>query len=410
MSSEQKSDQPAKARLAPVPDARPAAPAEASTTVKMTEPGPARLRPRHWVQLFSFLLMVLVPSVVGTVYLYRFAADQYHSTIGFSVHSEEAGSPLDILGSITQSGKSSASDIEVLYEYIRSQQMVVEVSKELNLTAMYNRPENDPVFTIGPEPSIEDLHWYWGWMVSVSYDGSTGIIEVEARAFTPEDAHAIAEVILRRSTALINELSQEARDDAIRFAQQDLTEAEDRLRQIRRKLRSFRDVEQIIDPTADVQQRMGLLTALEAQLAAALVTRDVLLGQTTTRDSRVRRLDDEIAAINRQIDIEKAKLGTGSIDGALEAERMAEIVGIYEELVMDREFAEQAYAAVLASFEEARTEARRQHRYLATHVGPTLAQDALYPRRWMLSLALVLFSFIGWLVLVLIVMNVRDNR
>jgi capsular polysaccharide transport system permease protein len=396
---------PAKAQLAAVPVPKPA-----QTRPAVREPGPARFRARHWILALSFLVLVLIPGILGVGYLYTYAANQYHSTVGFSVHSEEGSSPLDILGSITQSSKSSASDADILYEYIRSQQMVEEVGSELDLVTMFNRPDEDPLFTLGESPTIEDLHWYWGWMVSVAYDGGTGIIEVEARAFTPEDAHAIAEVIVRRSTELINALSQEAREDAIRFAEQDLTEAENRLRDIRRKLRAFRDVEQIIDPTADVEQRMGLLTALEQQLAEALVSRDVLLGYSSTADSRVRKLEDQIAAIERQIEQEKAKLGTGSAETGVNAERMAEIVGTFEELVMDREFAQQAYQAVLASYEEARAEARRQHRYLATHVGPTLSEEALYPRRWLLGPAWVLFLVMGWLVMVLILFNVRDSR
>lgn len=360
--------------------------------------------------MLTFLLFVVVPGALGVGYLYTRAADQFHSTVGFSVHSEEAGSPLDILGSITQSGKSSASDADVLYEYIRSQQMVEEVASELDLVTMFNRPEQDTLFTLGDDPTIEDLHWYWAWMVSVAYDGGTGIIEVEVRAFTAEDAHAIAEVIVRRSTALVNALSQEARNDAIRFAEEDLTRAEDRLREIRRELRSFRDVEQIIDPTANVEQRMGLLTALEQQLAEALVGRDVLLGYASPTDSRVRKIEDEIAAIERRIVKEKSKLGAGSTTGTLQSERMAEIVGTYEELVMDREFAQQAYAAVLASYEDARAEARRQHRYLATHVGPTMAEAALFPRRWLIGPAFVLFLLTSWIVMVLILFNVRDVR
>lgn len=393
---------PAQILDAPEPEPQPAK--------QPAEPGRARFRARHWILLITFILFVVIPGALGVGYLYTRAADQFHSTVGFSVHSEEAGSPLDILGSITQSGKSSASDADVLYEYIRSQQMVEEVARELDLVTMFNRPDNDPVFILGDNPTIEDLHWYWEWMVSVAYDGGTGIIEVEARAFTPEDAHAIAQVIVSRSTALINALSQEARDDAIRFAEEDLRRAEDRLREIRRELRAFRNKEQIIDPTASVEQQMGLLTALQTQLAEALVNRNVLLGYTSEGDSRVRKLDDEITEIERLITVERAKLGAGSTDGSVGAERMAEVVGTFEELVMDREFAEQAYAAVLASFEDARAEARRQHRYLATHVGPTQADEALFPRRWLIGPAYVLFLLTTWLITMLIILNVRDSR
>ena len=74
-------------------------------------------------------------------------------------------------------------------------------------------------------------------MVAVSYDTAAGIIDVTARAFTPEDAHAIAEAILAESSALVNQLADQAREDAVRFAREELAEAEAHLAEMRRRAR-----------------------------------------------------------------------------------------------------------------------------------------------------------------------------
>ncbi len=58
----------------------------------------------------------------------------------------------------------------------------------------------------------------------------------------------------------------------------------------------------------------------------------------------------------------------------------------------------------------ARAEARRQSRYLAAHVEPTLAERALYPRRATITGLAALFLLLGWSVLMLVWYNVRDNR
>ena len=55
-------------------------------------------------------------------------------------------------------------------------------------------------------------------MVQVDLETHAGIIHVRANAFTPEDATAIASAILAESSALINRLSDQAREDAVRFA------------------------------------------------------------------------------------------------------------------------------------------------------------------------------------------------
>jgi capsular polysaccharide transport system permease protein len=103
--------------------------------------------------------------------------------------------------------------------------------------------------------------------------------------------------------------------------------------------------------------------------------------------------------------IAQIQVDVGGTDGAL-----PEIVGAYEELLVDIEFANTAYVQTLAALAAARAEARRQSRYLAPHIKPTLAQSALYPRRAMISGLTGLFLLLGWGMLMLIYYNVRDNR
>ena len=86
------------------------------------------------------------------------------------------------------------------------------------------------------------------------------------------------------------------------------------------------------------------------------------------------------------------------------------MIGDYEELLVDLEFSETAYKAALASEEQARAEARRNSRYLAVHIQPTLSQEPQYPQRYILSALVVAFLFALWSVAVLIAYNIRDRR
>ena len=56
-------------------------------------------------------------------------------------------------------------------------------------------------------------------MVSVAIDSNTGVLEIEVRAFTPEDAQTIGQSIIDHSAELVEELSREARDDAFGAAE-----------------------------------------------------------------------------------------------------------------------------------------------------------------------------------------------
>ena len=366
----------------------------------------AKIRPRHWLAIASFLVVVLLPLAATVGYLWTRAADQYHSEVAFSIRSEEAGSAAaGLIGAITNIGTGSASDADILFEYVRSQRIVEEIDRDLDLRTIYSRPEGDPVFTLGEGATIEDLVAYWRRMVDVSFETSNGIINVRANAFTPEDAQAVAAAILEKSSALVNRLSDQAREDAIRFAREELDEAEANLRVMRGHLAEFRRTNRMVDPSADAAGQSGLLNALQSQLAQALVERDTLLSYVSESDQRVVQATRRIDAITARIEEERNSLGVVGVEGAL-----PDVIGAYEELRVDLEFANATYTQALAALSAARAEARRQSRYLAPHIQPTLAESALYPQRLLLSGLAALFLMLGWGVLMLIYYNVRDNR
>jgi capsular polysaccharide transport system permease protein len=366
----------------------------------------ARLRLRHWMALGSFLLVVVLPLALTIGYLWTRAADQFHSEVAFSIRSEDAGgAAAGLLGAITNIGSGSASDADILFEYIRSQKIVEEIDRDLDLRTLYNRPEGDPVFALGEGASIEDLVAYWRRMVQVSYESANGIIHVRADAFAPEDARAIAQAILERSHALVNQLSEQARADAIRYAREDLDEAEAALRAMRQRLAEFRRENRMVDPAADAAGQSGLLSALQGQLAQALVERDMLLTYASETDQRVVQANRRIDAIAGRIEEERTALGAVGVESAL-----PDVIGAYEELRVDLEFANTTYTSALAALTAARAEARRQSRYLAPHIQPTLAERALYPRRPLIAALTGLFLLLGWAALMLVYYNVRDNR
>ena len=383
-----------------VPPSQPARPAVPS-------PAPARMRFRHGFLAASFVLCVLLPLAATVVYLYARAAPQYHSETAFSVRSAEVGvsGAASILGALTMVGGGTASDTDILFDYIRSQEMVQAVDAKLDLRRIYNRAgPRDFVFSLGAAPSIEALTNYWNRMVSVAIDAQGGIIHVRANAFTPGDATAIASAILAESSALVNRLSNQAREDAVRFTHDELAETQEKLKVQRAKIADFRRENRLVDPGADVAGQMGLLSAMQSELAKAMVERDQLLSFVGNDDQRVVQAERRIDAIEKRIDDERSALGAEGPGTTL-----TDVVGSYEALKVDLEFAQAAYTQALAAETAARAEARRQSRYLAPHVTPTSAEDSLYPRRALLSGLALLFLSLGWGTLMLFYYNVRDG-
>ena len=370
---------------------------------------PARAKARHWFTIVSFALLVVAPALASTAYLYLRAADQYASRVSFSIRSAEGAPPVEFLGALTRSfSGSAAGDAEVVYEFVRSQQMVETLMERLPFREMYNRPQGDVVFRLGEETPIEDIVSYWRWMTDIAFDGGSGLVSFESRAFTAEDANAVTTVVLDASSRLVNELSQQARDDAVQLAESTLAEAEARLRDVRRELRSFREIEQQLDPEASGRAALGLVARLEDQLADTQVELETQLQLVGPEAPRIPYLRQRIESLRQRIANERSRVGeTPGDDGG---RALADLVAEYEELSMEREFAQNAYLSALASFEQAQIEARRQMRYLAPHIAPTRAETAEYPQRALLALGVFLVLTVAWLVGALILYNIRDRR
>ena len=396
--AETASDQDRVTRRRPPRDARPFA-------------SPARARRRHKGLLASFVVMVLVPILASGVYLYTRAADQYASTLGFTVRSEDGTSASDLLGGLSASlgGGAGTSDANILYEFIRSQEIVRKVGATLDLEAMYSRrTDTDPLLSYRAGGTIEDLTDYWQRMVRISYDNATGLMELTVLAFDPGDARQIAEAIYAESSRMINALSDVARTDATRYAQQDLDIALERLKAAREALTSFRLTNEIVDPNADIQTQMGLLGTLQSQQATALIEFEQLRETARDDDPRVEQARRKLDVIESLITAERRKFGVGG--GGDNGVEYAQTISDFERLTVEREYAETTYAASLSALDAARAAANRQSLYLAAYITPTLAEKSEYPQRGLIVGLIALFAVLIWSIASLIYYALRDRR
>lgn len=367
----------------------------------------ARLKLRHAGLAASFLAIVLLPVLVTAWYLYARAEDQYASYMGFTVRSEAGTTASELLGglsSLVGTTSNTGSDTDILYKFIHSHDLVQRIDDRLDLRAIWSKPENDPVFAYTGNDSLEDLLAEWDRKVRVYYDA--GMIDLRVVAFEPQDAQAITKAIHDESTVLVNQLNDVAREDALRYARHDLDEALERLRHARQAMTEFRNRHQLVDPTADVAGQVGVVSTLQTQLAEQLVALGLLQANAQENDPRIAQTQLRIDVIRDQIAAERQKFGSETATG----EALSTVVGQFESLTVDREFAERTYIAALAAYDVARAEAARQTRYLAAYIQPTLAQDSEFPKRPKLLFTMGGFLLLIWVVGVLTFYSLRDRR
>lgn len=364
---------------------------------------------RHSGLILSLLVIVCLPVLITALYLTVFAKDQYASKVGFTIRQEETSTASELMGGLSSIlGASAQGHADLLFEFVQSQEIVEQIMDEFDLVANYsaNWPL-DPIFSLWPTATIEDVVWFWGRMVRVTFDRSSGMMLVQVRAHDPETAQMLAQLIVRKSEEMINRLNATARIDAMRNAEADLEAALARLRAAREALAEFRARTQIVDPQADIQARMGVMSNFQQQLAETLVEYDLLSQTADANDPRVRQLARRIDAIRNRIRDERQNFT--QLDVTIDDTDYPRLIAQFESLQVDQAFAEATYQAALTAMDAARSNASRQNLFLANFIQPTRAERAQYPQTTLLIGLSFFFSLMAWSVMALVYYSLRDR-
>ena len=359
----------------------------------------------HTLVISSFLLLFLLPAMLVATYMFVIARDQYVSEVSFVVRDEEAQNMGLLAGIGLSSVGNATTDAQILYKYLRSPNFVAELDRDIDLRGMFTQPAVDRVFALHQDATLEELVAYWRRMVTISVDSATGMTEIQARAFTPEDANRISNGIHKAAARLVNSISDEARDNVLRYAQRDLHQTEAQLGEARVALARFRDQYKLIDPQAVVSTNATIATALSQELTEGMIQLETLRRQGSA-DVRIAQAEVRVEVLRKRIEDEQQSY----VGGPVGNETFSSVIDRYTKLQLDLELAEKSYSLALAGVEAARSKSQQDSRYLATFVQPTTPETATRPRRFMITLLATVFIFIGWLSLVLIGYSNRDRH
>ena len=280
---------------------------DASNYVVAPTVNPAQLRPRHYGVIALFVLCVIVPTLSYSWYLWTRAADQYESDVGFGSRTEEAPSTFDFLGALGGSAQSGSKDMDILNQFIISQELVAKIDTDLDLKAIWSKADNDPLNGFYAAGTIEDLVAYWQRMVLVNYDNGTGLMNLQVFAFDPVDAQKIASAVLTESTNIINQLSKTAQDDTTRYSKESLAATEAKLAEARLAVLDFQVRNNIVDPSNVVANQLSVVATLNQQLASTQIDFDMLSGTVPATDPRLAQLSRRLEVIRNRIKIGRAQ-------------------------------------------------------------------------------------------------------
>lgn len=352
----------------------------------------------------AFLLAVVAPTVIAAIYYLLIATPRYVSEARFVVRAPSQEQPSSLGVALQGVGiPTSQTDAFAVHEYITSRDALRELQVRVDVAGAYR--DADPLSRLPrfwEGGSFEDLYRGFKGYVTVGYDSTTGISTLRVEAFDPNDAQRIADSLLSGGENLVNRLNLRSRKDAVSEAEGGVAIAQSRLTAAQVKLTAFRNHAGFVDPAKAAIVGGEMLGELAVQLATLKAER-AQVAADAPQSPQLRILDSRIAAFERQISIEQQKL-------AGDATSLASKISTYEQLVMDRQFADRAFATAMLSLDNAELEARRKSLYLDRIVNPNRPDEPALPLRWMAILAVFGGTLVAYGTIWLIWAGVRESR
>ena len=365
---------------------------------------------RH-VRLISFTACVLLPTAIAAGYEYGFASDQYVSEFKFIVRQQmpETSGPSSIMSALGGGNPMLAmiEDSEVVEQYIGSHQILSDLHASLSLDNIFATKTADWFSRLTPSLPPEKQLLYWRDMVHSYFDLSSGVITVKVRAFTPRNSQFVANAVLSSSAALVNQMSLEARQNALTYAEQTADIAKAKLMSDETSLAGYRNQYSVLFPEMSAASTTSVGEGLRSRLAEDQATLASLTSQGQTSASpQVQTLRAQIAAMQSEINKVDATLATAGGD---KTETLATVLSGYDALVESETLDAKLYDSDLLALQNARNLASEKSIYLETFVQPNLPESSIYPIRWLVTAETAFAGFIAWVLLTLVVNIIRDQ-
>ena len=370
------------------------------------EPPPGvGLRMRGFFARRPYVWSVLVPTLLAAIYFFAVAAPQYVSESRYLVRGRSQSSASLLGEALNGAGFRAASDDTVaMKEYLLSHDAVAALRQQMNLVAVFRRPEADLWARLWyPEPEIERLVDYYRGMVTAYVDSASGITTLAVRSFRPQDSLEMNRALLAQGEALVNRLNQRIVADTVEGARRELARAELRVAGATQAISEFRERERQLDPSRLASIAVETIGRLEGQLATARGELQALQAFARANSPQVQSLQNRINALQAQVAEERRRTST------LGGEGFTEQVAAYERLRLEAEFGGRQLTAATVNLERAMSDAQRQQLFLQRVVEPNLAERYRYPKRFTSALYVFIGLSVVYGLVWLIVAGVKEH-
>ena len=354
----------------------------------------------------EFCSFVALPTLLTFGYFGLWASPMYISETQFAVKDVvEQGAGLDIASQIFKTSSSSIQNARIVETYLKSPDLFETLNKDLKIVDHYSAKSHDIISRLSSDPSAWDKEVFWAKVSQPKIDVDSGVVTFTVRAYDPQMAQDIAKATLKASEALVNEMNERSRTDAIKLASNEVKIAQERVSQAQKALKVFRDEHRELDPKATASGLQSLVFELEGDRAKVKAQLAESRSYMQSNAPTVRGLEKRLAALETQLKAEKARIAGAT----QEANTLNAWVSQFESLTIESEFAQKQLVSAMTALEQARAMALTKTQYIVPIQQPTLPDESRYPRTWIFTLCAFFGFFFLYGMVRLIVASIREH-
>jgi capsular polysaccharide transport system permease protein len=345
-------------------------------------------------------------SLLAALYWGLIASDRYVSEAHVIIQKTDlsAGPTMDFSSLLGNTGGAKTDQL-LLRDHLRSVDMLKKLDARLDLRSHYSDWHRDPLARMWfRNTSLEGFHNHFLSRVSVEFDEYAGVLIIKAQAYDPKTAQAIAMALVEEGERHMNAMAHSLAQDQVTFLEKQVGDMSVRAMQARQAMLTFQNEQGMASPQGTAENLAAIINRLEAQLSDLKTRRAVLLGYLMPNSPNVIELDQQIDAVQKQIEKEQARLASPG------GNRLNSTVEEYQRLQMEAEFAQDMYKTALAALEQGRIEASRTLKKVSMLQAPTEPQYPLEPRRLYNIIVFILVTLLLAGIVHLLAAIIRDHK
>lgn len=341
------------------------------------ESGPPAQRLGGFFRRYPFSISVLLPTLLAALYFFVYATPQFIAESRFVIKTQSGGgSGMSMAAEMMAGGRVGGvgSSENAVRDHLLSHDAVLALQERVNLVEIF-RPAHADIYSRlwWANPTRERLLDHYRSAVAVVPDAYTGIVTMKVRTYSPEESQMLSRYLLEIGEAMVTRINQRMLDETLRASREVVERAEQRVADAAAAMAEFRQREQALNPTRSAELAVGTIGGLETEAARMRSELQQLQAFSRPNAPQILNLRDRIAAVERQIQVERARVANAE-------QGVTQQVAGFERLVLEQDLAGRGLAAAMSGFEAATANAQRQQIFLQRVVEPNLAERSLYPK------------------------------